>query len=303
MIKFISIIAIICSISYAKVETLTLFDGIFKDNIYKGNIENGKLNGEGVVLCMDKNRIFVKGTFKDNQFIKGTLHSCIDLTKFDDIEFGIINKIKYDRKDKPYFNNIIYGNFNANNNDVASLFNEGQDIDLLFYNTQSFDKAKGKTRLVKEYNDAAVIDGTLYLKNNVIKEIKTNFYIVNMKFLGGAITIKGDDFIMEGYTKNNEEINKFTFDGVIKWNNNTEYYVSNMKFKKDLLLRIDSFKKLATPIVSSNENNQNTNILNNLKDEKDSKKQILNIVTDDVVLKNSNNYNDEEKNIIDLEKK
>lgn len=292
------------TICFSKQETVKIYEGMFKDNVYQGNIENGKLNGKGILYCEDKpNKIFLNGTFIDNEFTNGKLDSCKDFSARDEIKFGNIVETKYSKEYKPFYEYTIDGYFKSDKKNLSSLFNENMDITVNFYNTQSYDKIIGKTRTLKD--KSATIDGTLYLLNNKIKEIKTNWIISNLEFGGGEIYIKGYDFILEGYTKNDDDINNFTFDGVVKWNNNTEYYLTNMKFKKDLIEKIENFKKLATPIKDSNISNKGLNTVNGLKNEVSINNggRNLNINTNNIEYTNNKVYKQNDNEIIDLEKR
>lgn len=283
---------IICfSFLLSKEENVMLYDGEFKNHIYKGNIENGKLDGYGEIQCEKLNRAFIKGYFKNNKFLNGTKISCDDKSLYNEIKYGIISKYKYDRNYEPFYNVELSGNFTTkdiNNNDFKITFN----------NTQSYDLLVGKGY---EKNDNYYVNGTLTLLNNKVKEIKGKFKIKNLNFDSGKIEIIGYDFIMEGYVKDGDDINNFTFDGIIKWNDNYEYYVTNMKFKQDLFEKLPNFKKLATmsKIQNKKELKIETNLINQNKIE--SKKENLNINIENIKYKNNNIYNND--TILDLEKK
>lgn len=289
---------------YAKQESLIIPEGMFKNSRYFGEIQNGKLNGQGVLYCQDKksDKIFLKGVFTNNEFTSGEMTSCKDLYVKNEISYGIFNKVKYERQYKPFYEFTIKGYFHSDKKNLGSLFNDGKDITITFFNTQSYDKIIGKTKNMED--GKAIVDGTLYLLNNKIKEITTKIVIANLDFYGGKIQIKGTNFILDGYIENDDDINDFVFSGVIKWKDNTEYYITKMRFKEDLLNKIDDFKKLSTPIKNYKQNNGEKNISNNLKNEikiQNNAKQ-LNINTTDIEFKNNKNYINNNQ-IIDLEKR
>lgn len=172
---------------------------------------------------------------------------------------------------------------------LVLFFNHGKNIKLHFNDTQSFDSFIGKTG-INEYN-LAYIEGSLYLTNNVIKEIKTQFFLPSLVFNGSEITIKGSDFILEGLVHNGDTINNFIFDGVVRWNDGYEYYITKTKFKKDLLEKLESFKKLALPI--KNNVTQKSNDILDLKNEKNiNQNKEININVSDVQFKNNKEYMD-----------
>lgn len=290
--KMLYINLLLLNFLFAKEENVMLYEGQFQNHIYQGNIENGKLNGNGAIYCEKINRIFINGYFENNTLINGILQSCDDKSLKNEIKYGIINKVKYEREYTPFYNVELAGDFNG------KLFNNNMDFKITFTNTQSYDYLIGKSYSKDNYY---YVNGTLFLLNNYIKEIKGKFKITNLNFDKGKIQIKGNDFIMEGYVKDGDNINNFTFDGLIKWNDDSEYYITNIKFKEDLLEKIRNFKKLSinnNEIIENKKLNIETNLINQNKETL--KTNTTKINTENVKYKD-NKYNN--NLILDLEKK
>lgn len=294
------------TMAFSKQETLTMSDGEFEGQVYSGNIENGKLNGQGKLYCKKiPDKVALDGNFVDNVFESGTLYSCNTNTFRNEIEFGNLENTKYKDESSTRLQYEINGDFKPKDENNPKMFNANLDITFSFFNTQFYDKLVGKTYIdrITFLDRDKMVDGTLYLSNNRIKEITSKFYISGLNFGGGKIIIKGDDFVLEGFTNKENDINDFYFDGVIKWNDNTEYYITDMRFKRDLIEKMENFKKLATPIKNTN-SNKDLNPVSDLKNEVSiSGGKNLNINTNSIEYTNNKVYKQNDNKTIDLERK
>lgn len=293
------------TIGFSKQETLTMFDGDFEGLVYSGNIENGKLNGQGKMYCQKiPDRVFLDGEFVNNEFVSGKLNSCNINTYRDEIKFGNLENTKYKDESSTRLQYEISGDFRVKDKKNPELFNDNLDITYNFFNTQFYDKFVGKTYInVMTYDREEMAKGTLYLKNNRIKEITAMFYISNLFFGEGQIVIKGDNFVLDGFTSRKNEINEFYFDGVVRWDDNTEYYITDARFKRDLIEKLDNWKKLSTPIKNPNVENKGLNTVDGLKNEVSiNNGKNLNINTNGIEYTNDKVYKQNDKTI-DLERK
>lgn len=287
------------SLSIASQETITLYEHkFFKDETYVGNIENGKLNGNGIVYNKDGDKVF-EGTFKDNNVVNGTFFGN-EVRFTDDIKYGFYKELIYNKNDKPFTNKTIKGNFPKPTGNIYTIFKDQDlDVNMDFYNTQSFSNLKGKLLVKKE---SLFVKGKLILTNNRIQEIETIFDFEDLEFTKeNEIVIKGNDFRIEGTLGNSGHINNFTIsNGVIIYNDDSKYYLNNMSFKyKDAIEKIDNFRKMATK--PTKKETKEVEIPTYEKEKLVHTKKDIDINTNEIEYKNKNLYGNQPFTL-DLEK-
>lgn len=298
MVKVLLLFYMFCNcLLYSKEVNVNLEHPFYKNKLYEGNIENGKMNGFGIIYDIEKNKKtkFLEGNFKDDNIVNGSFFTT---DKFrDEIKFGIIQKQENEKGFDPAILRTIYGNFNKPKDlkSFITILHNNLNVKVDFYNTQSYDNIQGKLYIL---DDDLYINGTLTLFNNKIKKVKAIFDFKSLEFYKGSITIETNEFIIEGFVSNGSDLNNFTLEGVIKWNEGLEYYVTNYKFKDNWFDKIDNLKKLASPIKNNKPIKETNKIVKeNIKEIKvETLKKEIKIDTSDIKYKNKELYgNDNSK--------
>lgn len=272
-------------------------DGPFANKIFEGNVVNSELLGETKIFCSKNDSTinyyvnYVNG-FPDS----GTVYSCDNERLSNEIEYGIYSKANV----KPEYDFSLKGKFNSKAKNKNDLLTDGMEAIVKFYNTNSYDILKGKYYRIdgKDY-----VKGTLYLKNNIIKEITATFDLKRMKFYKNEIEIKTNKITITGYiTDSGDDINKFKFDGAIIWNASGCKEIKSGTFVEESLLAFEnkecSNSNKSTNKTNSSVNKEATQIVE--KNEISIKKQDINIKTEkDIKLEKVETKKDE---IVNMEK-
>lgn len=292
MFKLLVIMFVSINIMFAN-QKVVLTNKFYKDKIYFGSFENGKMNGNGKIYDEKTNELFIDGFFKNDYLVNGKIYS---KSKFK-------HEITSDSKNNNnvFVEKTISGNFSTNKNikNFYEVLNGDLNVEFKFINTIKYDNLKGKL-IVYPNREEMFVDGQLNIKNSEINYIKTFFDYDDLEFnRNKEIEIKGNDFVLKGIIKSGRNINNFEVECVIEWEDGFEYFLTNYKFNKNFMKSINHFKELATK--------KEVNVLKNDKSNKlESEKLIynkkeININTSNVEYKNKQLYNNKTE-ILDLEK-
>ena len=274
-------------------QKVILENKFYKNKIYLGEFTNGKMNGNGKIYDNETNELFIDGYFKDDFLINGKIYS---KNKFKD---EITKENKYNKNS--FVEKTISGNFNSNKNvkNFYEVLNNNLDVEYKFFNTINYDKLKGKL-IVYPNRGEMYVNGKLELINSEIIYIKTFFDYDDLEFnKGKEIEIKGDDFILQGIIKSGRNLNNVEIEGVINWIDGYEYFITNYKFNKNFIEKINYFKNISTKkdVVKNNKDiinkTEKENLIYNKKD--------LKINTSNIEYKNKQMYNSITETL-DLEK-
>lgn len=254
IIKVVLLFLFVLTNIQAKISQGQIKDGLFNDRMYEGNVVNNKFTEEVKIFCKrDNSSINYYINYENDIPISGTFHSCENKKLKNEIKYGI-----YSKKDlKPIYDYSLKGKFNANAKKEEDFLTDGMDAIMKFYNTNSYDILKGKYYKI---DGDKYIKGTLYLKNNIIKEITATFDIEQMKFYKDEIEIKTEKLTIKGeVTDTRGDINEFKFDGAIIWNNSGCKEILSGIFVEESLIRFENRECKNLNKMKNNNTNSNSN--------------------------------------------
>lgn len=285
IIKVVLLFLFVVTNIQAKISQGQIEDGLFDSRWYQGNVVNNKFTEEVKIFCKrDNSSINYYINYVNDVPISGTFHSCENEKLKNEIKYGIHSK-----KDlKPIYDYSLKGKFNSNAKKEDDLLTNGMDAIMKFYNTNSYDILKGKYYKIDgdEY-----IKGTLYLKNNIIKEITATFDIKKMTFYKDEIEIKTEKLTFKGEVTNTRgDINKFDFDGAIIWNNSGCKEIKSGTFVEESLIDFE------------NGECKNLNKMKNVNTNNNSNKEYIKPAEKNEVLMKKQDYNIKIEKDIKLEK-